>query len=80
MLSNTDRLVTFRGGFVLPESVVRWLFDAHDRGLTFELHDDKLRVRPAENVRPADDRFIREHRDSIRAAVAYIDEIARAPL
>jgi hypothetical protein len=80
MRSTTDRLITLRDGFVLPESVLRWLFDANNRGLTIELHHDKLRVSPAGGVSADDDLFIRLHRDLLKQCVTYINEIAARPV
>lgn len=71
--STTETMITLKHGFVVPESVVVWLLDAENRGLTFEiLATRKLRVSPSQKVQDADDRFIRDHRDLLIACVEYI--------
>ena len=81
MAASTDVLIPLTNGPAVPESVVLWLLDAEDRGLTFHLlPDGKLHVSPARKVRDEDDRFIREHRDLLSACVAYIERQCVVPL
>jgi hypothetical protein len=67
-----DPLIPLSGGFVVRTSIVTWLIDAGFR-LQFRVVDGHLDVSPRAAITPADDRFIRAHRDEILAAVEYVD-------
>lgn len=74
-----DALVALRGGMVLPVHVIAWMIAAEDRGLSFAISGEKLRVSPAAAITTADEKFIYGHRDLLKQAVVYIDLIAREP-
>jgi len=81
MVGSTDVLIPLTNGPAVPESVVLWLLNAEDRGLTFHLSPGgKLHVSPAQKVRDEDDRFIREHRDLLMACVDYIERQREVPV
>ena len=80
MSESTDRPITLKHNFVLPESVLLWWFQAADRGVILELHNDKLRVQAREPIEADDDLFIRQHRDLLVACTDYIAKIAAEPL
>jgi hypothetical protein len=74
-------MIPLTGGPAVPESIVLWLLSAEDRGLIFRvLPDGRLHVAPARHVRDDDDRFIREHRDVLKACVGYIERQCEVPL
>lgn len=79
MLPATDPLITLKGGFVIRTSEAVWLIDASFR-LRFRVVDGQLDVSPRRAIRPADDAYIRAHRDALLAACSYIDRMCEAPL
>jgi hypothetical protein len=74
----TDTLITLTGGFVVRSSVAIWLIEAGFR-LQFTVTDGELEVWPKSKITPADDAFIRAHRDELVAAVSYVDRMCEAP-
>ena len=77
--SVTDPLIPFAGGFVVRASVAAWFIETSWR-LTFTVSPDgRLQVGPRHAVSPADDAFIRAHRDELLACVTYCDRQAVSP-
>ena len=71
-MPSSNRLVTFRGGFVAAEAVVIRLNDLEFRGARFVLKPDGgFRVVPADVLTPDDTRFLRAHRDEARRVLEY---------
>ena len=80
MVSATDALIPFAGGFVARASTAVWFIETSWR-LTFTVSPDgRLQVGPRSAVTPADDAFIRAHRDELLACVTYCDRQAAMPI
>ena len=80
-LSNVaDRLVTLRGGLVVPLAALQVAWSLEDRGARFELaDDDRILVRPASVLTDEDRQNIQRWRGALRAIVAYeVPDDARA--
>ena len=77
--TDADVLIPLRGGFSCRTSVAMWLIDASWR-LRFRVVGAELEVSPQDAITPADDRFIRAHRDELVACVVYIDRLAEVPV
>jgi hypothetical protein len=77
MAISCDVLVSLRGGPTVPWSVVCWITDAEAGVNRFRtLCDGLLHVGPRDSVQAEDLAFIREHRASVRACVAYLEALA----
>jgi hypothetical protein len=69
-----DVLIPLRGGFVVRTSIVLWLCEVSFR-LRFDvLADGGLYVSPRMAITPADDQFLRAHRDDVIAALRFIEQ------
>ena len=78
MAPGTDTLISLSGGFVIRTSIMVWLIDASFR-LRFQVIDGHLDVSPTRAITSTDDTFIRQHRDALLAAVAYVDRACEVP-
>ena len=68
----TTSVVTFRDGFVASVTVLKRLWAIEALGCSFALKDDGgFRVVPWDKLTPADDAFLRAHRDEARRLVAH---------
>lgn len=75
-LATSPVIVPLKGGLTITLDALRWLLSAEERGLRFQLLEDgRLWVGPKAAIAPADDQFIQEHRDELRAAVRYCAEV-----
>lgn len=78
--SSSDDSISLVNGPTLPRNVVDWLIGVADRGITIEPQPDgRLKVTPADAMTPADRVFLQSHRPQVRAALAYIDQVATWP-
>ena len=70
--SPVSELVTLHGGFAVPVEALRILWLLEERDFDVRLADDgTLLVAPGSKLRTADRRAIAQHRDALRALVAY---------
>ena len=68
----TTSLVTFRDGFVASVTVLQRLWAIEALGCSFALKDDGgFHVVHWDKLMPADDAFLRAHRDEVRRLIAY---------
>ena len=68
----TTSLVTFRHGVVANTAVLRRLWAIEALGCSFVLKDNGgFRVVHWDKLTPADDAFLRAHRDDVRRLIAY---------
>ena len=71
-LSNSPRLVTFRGGFVASLEVVERLIVIEARGARFvSLAGGRFKVDPPSVLTPEDTTFLKAHRDEARRVLSY---------
>lgn len=70
--SESDALVTFRGGFVASWSLVRRFLELEARGCSFQLEQGgRFRVTPADRLTPEDVSFLRSRRHEARRLLEY---------
>ena len=74
--SAVSERVTLTGGLTVSADALRVLWDLEDRGVELWLDGDTLCVRPVSALTAADDDAINEHRDELRALVAYCDTVS----
>ena len=71
--SKSPAFVTFRGGFVADETIVRRLWDLQARGCSFQLEGGgQFRVVPPDRLTVDDVAFLRQRRDEARQVIAYV--------
>jgi hypothetical protein len=62
----------------MPASVIAWLIDVEERGITLNLKpgDDRIYAVPRADLATDDIAFITAHRADIRRGLAYLDTVA----
>jgi hypothetical protein len=79
-VSSDDVIIPLRGGASISLELITWLLDAEDRGIRFATQPDgRVRMSPPDRVTVADVSFARAHRDEVRAAVAYCEQMLEMP-
>lgn len=71
MSSSSDAIWPLRAGPVVTVAVVDRLLDLERRGASFRLTPDSVAITPLDVLSDDDKRFLRAHRDDVRAVVAY---------
>ena len=78
--SEPHAFATFRAGFVRPGASWSAYLTSEARGARFELVDGgRFRVSPSAVLTAADRAFLREHRDSARACIEYVQQVCEVP-
>ena len=80
-LTNSEtELVSLRGGLAVPLAALQLLWALEDRGMTVTLNGrGVLLVGPRRELTAEDREQIREHKDTLKALVAYV-ELVEVPL